>query len=120
MVAGGLAGASAMALAYFGLHAVLGRALGAEGVGATPSPALVAWVSGCFALLFVVQGAVRAHPHGTLARSLYPSLFAGLYLDELFTRLTFRLWPARVLATHSTLAQRPAVAATAKGLGAPR
>ena len=42
----GLAGAFAVALAYFGLHAVLGRALGAEGVGATPSPAL-RWWPGC-------------------------------------------------------------------------
>jgi NAD(P)H-quinone oxidoreductase subunit 5 len=46
-----------------------------------------------------VQGAVRARPQGTLARKLYPWLFAGLYLDELFTRLTFRVWPARVPVT---------------------
>ena len=57
----------------------------------------------------VVQGAVRAYPQGALARWLYPRLFAGLYLDELFTRLTFRLWPARVPAMPGTLA-RPAAA----------
>ena len=64
---------------------------------------LVGWVLGCFALLFVVQGAVRARPQGALARGLYPWLFAGLYLDELFTRLTFRLWPARAPTTPGTL-----------------
>ena len=112
----GLAGAFAVALAYFGLHALFGRGLGADGVGAAPNPALVAWVLGCFALLFIVQGAVRARPQGALAHSLYPWLFAGLYLDELFTRLTFRLWPARVLATHATLVPLPAVPASAKTL----
>ena len=105
----GLAAASGVALAYFGLHALFGGWLGvhsASGVG-TASPALVAWVLTIFGLLFVVQGAVQVWPHGALARWLYPTLFAGLYLDELFTRLTFRLWPARVPALPGTLA-RPA------------
>ena len=59
---------------------------------------LVAWAIGCFVVLFIVQGAVRARPEGALARKLYPWLFAGLYLDEVFTRLTFRVWPARLPA----------------------
>ena len=59
---------------------------------------LVAWVIGCFVVLFIVQGAVRANPLGGLSRKLYPWLFAGLYLDEVFTRLTFRVWPARLPA----------------------
>ncbi|MCY7369579.1 MAG: NADH-quinone oxidoreductase subunit L [Polaromonas sp.] len=99
----GLAGAFAVALAYFGLHAVFSRWLSTESIGAAPSMALVAWVLCCFGLLFVVQGAVRARPQGALARSLYPWLFAGLYLDELFTRLTFRVWPARAPTTPGTL-----------------
>ncbi|MBA3623206.1 MAG: NADH-quinone oxidoreductase subunit L [Methylibium sp.] len=102
----GLAGAWGVALAYFGLHAVFGGWLGASGAS-TAGPVLVGWVLACFGLLFVVQGAVRVWPRGVLARWLYPTLFAGLYLDELFTRLTFRLWPARVPAMPGTLA-RPA------------
>jgi len=113
----GLGGAFAVALAYFGLHAGFSRWLGAEGVGTAPSMALVAWVIGCFGLLFVVQGAVRARPQGALARGLYPWLFAGLYLDELFTRLTFRLWPARVPATPGTLAKPAAALANAQTPG---
>ena len=101
----GLVGAFAVALAYFGLHAVFSRWLGTDSVGAAPSSGLIVWVLGCFGLLFIIQGAVRAQPQGRLARGLYPWLFAGLYLDELFTRLTFRLWPARVPATPGTLAQ---------------
>jgi len=94
-VLAGLAGAFAVALAYFGLHLLFKQWLGA------PTPAnmgLVAWVIGCFVVLFIVQGAVRARPQGALSRKLYPWLFAGLYLDEVFTRLTFRVWPARLPA----------------------
>jgi NAD(P)H-quinone oxidoreductase subunit 5 len=94
----GLATAFAVALAYFGLHAAFSRWLGVTAVGAAPSPPLVAWALGCFGLLFSVQGLVRARPDGALARGLYPWLFSGLYLDELFTRLTFRVWPARLPA----------------------
>jgi len=98
----GLAGASGVAFAYFGLHAVFAGWLGVAGTGQASS-ALVAWVLLCFGILFVVQGAVRIWPRGALAHWLYPTLFAGLYLDELFTRLTFRLWPARVPAMPGTL-----------------
>ena len=89
----GLAGAFAVALAYFGLHLLFKQWLGAP---TAASAGLVAWVIGCFVVLFIVQGAVRARPQGALARKLYPWLFAGLYLDEVFTRLTFRIWPARL------------------------
>ena len=104
----GLAGACLVALAYFGLHAVFSGWLGVSGTG-TPGAALVVWVLACFGLLFVVQGAVKVWPRGVLARWLYPTLFAGLYLDELFTRLTFRLWPARVPALPGAL-PKPAAA----------
>jgi len=103
----GLAGAAVVALAYFGLHAVFSGWLGVAAAPATgqASPALVVWVLASFGLLFVVQGAVRLWPRGALAHWLYPTLFAGLYLDELFTRMTFRLWPARVPALPGTLAK---------------
>jgi len=100
----GLAGATLVALAYFGLHAVFSGWLGVSGAAAA-SPFLVGWVLACFGVLFVVQGAVRIWPRGALAHRLYPTLFAGLYLDELFTRLTFRVWPARVPALPGTLAK---------------
>jgi len=102
----GLAGAGALALVYFGLHVALSRWLGLTAVGGNPAPALVVWVCVSFTALFVVQGAVRAWPQGRLARGLYPWLFAGIYLDEIFTRLTFRLWPARLPAALYTPATR--------------
>lgn len=44
--------------------------------------------------LYLLQGLLLARPRGALAQRLYPLAFAGFYLDEHFTRLTFRLWPA--------------------------
>lgn len=50
-----------------------------------------------FGALYVVQAAITTRPTGELARGLYPACFAGFYLDELWTRYTFRLWPPRPL-----------------------
>lgn len=47
----------------------------------------------CFALLYGIQTIVRTDPVGSFATALYHWFYAGLYLDELFTRATFRLWP---------------------------
>ena len=94
----------AVVSAYVGLHAIFGRLLASPASVAQPATALVFWAAGCFALLYAVQGVVRARPLGTFARRLYPALFAGLYLDELFTRLTFRLWPVRVPVAAGVLA----------------
>ena len=93
----GVAAAFTVALAYFGLHLLFKQWLGAPAPAAA-NMGLVVWVIGCFGVLFIVQGAVRARPQGTLSRKLYPWLFAGLDLDEVFTRLTFRVWPARLPA----------------------
>lgn len=54
------------------------------------------WVS---LLLLTLAGSyllLRYRPHAPLARRLYIHLFAGFYLDEWVTRLTLRLWPARL------------------------
>jgi NAD(P)H-quinone oxidoreductase subunit 5 len=46
--------------------------------------------------LFIARAALQLLPTGRFAQTLHPWLFAGLYLDEWFTRLTFRLWPPRL------------------------
>ena len=111
----GVLAALSVALAYFGLHAVFGRWLGIQ--TAHPPAALTAWVLVWFCILFAVQWIVRAAPEGRLAHRLYPWFYAGFYLDELFTRLTFRVWPARLPPSTS-----PATAPTgtrSASLGAP-
>jgi len=60
--------------------------------------AALAFAISAFLLLFLLQTILRARPHGQIALALYPWFYAGLYLDELFTRATFTLWPARRLS----------------------
>jgi NAD(P)H-quinone oxidoreductase subunit 5 len=81
--------------AYFIGHAIF------EGLlpSAEPSPALtVRWwiVLGGLVVLFLAQTVLQAAPGGLLARFLQPYLHSGLYLDDWFTRVTFRLWPPRL------------------------
>ena len=57
---------------------------------------LVAWVVLSFCALYAAQAWLRCHPHGRLAETLYPWAYNGFYLDETFTRMTFKLWPARL------------------------
>jgi NAD(P)H-quinone oxidoreductase subunit 5 len=61
-----------------------------------PLPVLAAWACLCFALLAILQVWLLGYPAGALAARCYPWAYAGFYLDERFTRFTFRLWPVRV------------------------
>lgn len=79
---------------YFGGHAAAGHVLAFPEAEAMPLTWLI--VIAGFVLLFVVQLLLECRPEGQLARALQPRLFAGLYLDELFTRMTFRLWPPQL------------------------
>lgn len=79
---------------YFGVHAAAHQAVHFPEQAVLPSSWLIAGVG--LVLLFGVQLVLECRPHGRLARDLQPLLFAGLYLDELFTRMTFRLWPPQL------------------------
>ncbi|MFO0617728.1 MAG: NADH-quinone oxidoreductase subunit L [Polyangiaceae bacterium] len=64
---------------------------------ATPALTLRWWiVLGGLVLLFLAQTILQASPNGVLARVLQPFIHSGLYLDDWFTRLTFRLWPPQL------------------------
>lgn len=84
------AGALAVALAYFGLHAALGGWLGVP----VAQPMTVLWVGVAlaFAALFALQTATALAPHGALAQRLYPWFYGGLFLDEKFNSGAFALW----------------------------
>lgn len=60
------------------------------------SGSLTAWVILCFTALYSLQFWLRRYPRGWLATRLYPWAYNGFYLDETFTRITFRIWPARL------------------------
>ena len=98
-----LASAFGVALTYFGLHDLFSLWVDVPTVASSVHTFNIAWVLVCFGLLFVLQSLIRARPHGHVASQLYPWFYAGLYLDEWFTRLTFRIWPARLVAPQSNL-----------------
>lgn len=79
---------------YFALHEVFLRWMGIEAGQYDTSLGLVWLALVAFAALFVVQVQVSSRPDAPFARTLYPWAYSGLYLDELFTRLTLRVWPA--------------------------
>ena len=45
------------------------------------------------AVLFFAQSILQTSPNGWFANWLHPHLLSGLYIDDWFTRVTFRLWP---------------------------
>jgi NAD(P)H-quinone oxidoreductase subunit 5 len=78
---------------YIGGHAAASKLMPSTIVA--PNPLALALVGLAFVALFALKTILRFRPEGRLAQTLYPWLFAGLYLDERFTRLTFRVWPPR-------------------------
>ena len=60
------------------------------------APLARAVVIGGFCSLFLVQLVLEYRPDSGLSRALRPRLFAGFYLDEVFTRIAFRIWPPRL------------------------
>lgn len=97
-------GAFCVALAYFGLHMLLGSWFLPKLAGPVVAlPALCLLVILSFATLFVLQSVVTLAPQGPWARRLYPWFYGGLFLDEKFNQLAFRLFPP----------PRPTVAVTA-------
>ncbi len=89
-----LGSAAAICVLYFGYDSVFQRLLPPATNDPILQRPLVMFTLGCFVLLYGVQTIVRVNPLGPLATALYPWFFAGLYLDEVFTRATFRIWPA--------------------------
>jgi NAD(P)H-quinone oxidoreductase subunit 5 len=89
----GLLALVAGAQIYLGWHWILAERMGV----ATHPPhfALAVWSLLVFLALYAAQAAVSMRRPGARASLFYDWIYAGLYLDERCTRLTFRLWPAR-------------------------
>ena len=83
-------GASA---AYFGWHIAFD--LLAPWIDATGATSDLKWsiVIDGLVFLFVAQSILQTSPNGWFANWLHPHLLSGLYIDDWFTRVTFRLWP---------------------------
>jgi NAD(P)H-quinone oxidoreductase subunit 5 len=89
----GLLALVAGAQVYLGWHWLLAERMGVAPLPA--NPALAAWSLLVFLALYAAQAGILMRQHAAPASRSYEWIYAGLYLDERFTRLTFRLWPAR-------------------------
>jgi NAD(P)H-quinone oxidoreductase subunit 5 len=83
-------------LAYFGWHVAF--ELIAPQINAGLEASSLKWtvVAGGLVVLFAAQTLLQASPNGWFANRLQPHLVSGLYIDDWFTRVTFRLWPPGV------------------------
>lgn len=78
---------------YLVWHLLFAQLAPAAGI---PSQALMVWVAISFIALYGLQTWIRLWPEGRVSRRLFPWAYNGFYLDETFTRLTFKYWPARL------------------------
>ena len=83
-------GASA---AYFGWHILFELFAPWIDAGAEASDLKWSIVVDGLVFLFVAQSILQSSPNGWFANWLHPHLLSGLYIDDWFTRVTFRLWP---------------------------
>lgn len=93
---------------YAAWHVLFGALVPSAATGTAGEWLRLGVVGGGFLLLFVTQAIVGARPSGAVARALYPACYAGFYLDEVFTRLTFKLWPPRPVPARPALARQRA------------
>lgn len=89
----GLLSVVAGAQIYFGWHWLVAVPIGIP--TSSPQAVLALWSMLVFGGLYVTQAFVWIRGSAPGAGAFYEWIYAGLYLDERFTRLTFWLWPAR-------------------------
>lgn len=82
---------TAIVLLYLGTHALFQGLAG--GAPTAPDPALTWFVGVGFALMYLIQACVLTRPDNRLVQRLHAWAYAGFYLDELFNRVTQRIWP---------------------------
>jgi NAD(P)H-quinone oxidoreductase subunit 5 len=90
IAAGFTAGASA---AYFGWHVMFVFLAPEINAGVEASATQWTIVVTGLVVLYFAQSMLQTRPNGWFSRWLQPHLVSGLYIDDWFTRVTFRLWP---------------------------
>jgi NAD(P)H-quinone oxidoreductase subunit 5 len=98
----------AVTVLYLGLHELAGEVV----PHGTPVPAAFVVVTGlAFATLFALQTACLVAPTGPVAQRIRPWVYAGLFLDDAFTRVAFAVSPPPpAVARPTQLPQSAAVA----------
>jgi NAD(P)H-quinone oxidoreductase subunit 5 len=90
------------AASYFVWHSVFETLAPSSTDAGAESPLGWSIVVAGLVVLFVAQTTLHTSPNGRLARTLQPLLHSGLYIDDWFTRMTFRLWPPRLERPNAT------------------
>jgi NAD(P)H-quinone oxidoreductase subunit 5 len=81
------------AAAYFGWHVLFELVAPYVDAGFETSAMMWQIVVIGLGVLFLAQSVLQTSPNGRFSNWLQPHLISGLYIDDLFTRWTFRLWP---------------------------
>jgi len=114
--ASSLARMAAVPAVYLALHEVFAELIRK---GADAPIALLVFTGAGFIALFVLQVAARSKPDGRLVRRVRPWVYAGLFLDEAFTRLAFTVAPPPMPQARPAPLPRPhavAVVPVASGI----
>lgn len=83
-----------LAQCYLLAHSLFAGLLPLAPAGELPQLAAVAVTA--LLLLYGLQAWMQILPNSPFARTLYPWAYAGFYVDERFTRLTFQWWAPRM------------------------
>lgn len=94
-------GGLAVAFLYFAWHHAMVDWVSLPLAAADPEPGTVPLVMVLFALQLALYATGRSVPDHRILRRVHAYLYHGLYLDELFTRLTFLLWPPRLTSRNA-------------------
>lgn len=94
--------ALALSILYGGLKTATGWLLSGHVAEHTNQAFSLAdiWACALFIILFVLAVGLRYYAHLGWTRRFSITLFAGLYLDEWFTKVTLKIWPV-TLPAHS-------------------
>jgi NAD(P)H-quinone oxidoreductase subunit 5 len=83
----------AASASYFAWHLLFEEIAPFMFAASAASPLMWEIVVGGLVVLFVAQSIMQTNPNGRFANWIQPHLDSGLYIDDWFTRVTFRLWP---------------------------
>jgi NAD(P)H-quinone oxidoreductase subunit 5 len=103
--------ALAVPAAYLALHEVFAELVPS---GPDAPTALLAFVAVAAVTLFVIQSASLLRPDGAVVSRLRPWIYAGLFLDDAFTRLAFAVSPPPAAHTRPTPLPQPKAVPTVR------
>ena len=94
---------------YYLWHGVFASLLPQSSAAETVRDVPSLFALAAFAALYVVHAWVSSNPGAPSTQWLFRYAYNGFYLDELFTRLTFRIWPPKITSMESHQNVKPSI-----------